>query len=408
MSLLRSNLAKLIALPYELKHQLLMECAYKETESLCSTHSSFNAICSQPSFWVEKVRVHRPNFISNPEFHTVAILKQLFQTLTENIGSVYMSGKLVDHTTTIPERIGNNNNIISVCCTTHGAVYVTKPGNVYVFGSNNEFELGLGPDKSEILQPVKNHLLHNIVKVSSISGGVMYLDDQGKVYITGAILRHAIPRQVADYPMPIPSLRNIVDIASGYSHYLCLSVDGSVYIYREELEQPTKIPGLNNIVQINSNGYGIICLDVSGKIYLSTIYDDVSIKQINFPDITQVACGSSKQLYLDRSGNVYLSGTATKGQYGDANPYDNSSPIIVDADNPVKILVGMSKIFCGNSSIICITNDGYLLETGNNMAGQLGLGDYNYIPKFVPNDYISHVVFVSFGFRQTAFIVADT
>lgn len=405
MSSLHSEVNTLIALPYEMKYRIMLDCGRNEIDALCSLHSSFAAICASRSFWVEVVQVHRPNFVANPNFHTMALLKQLVYTLTEGAGSLYMAGAFSDQPTNIPVPI--DTDIISVCCI-HGAIYAKRSGEVYGFGANSLYEQGLGPDsESEILFTTKNPTLHNIIKVSSKTSGAMFLDDQGKVYITGYI-SSTLP--LIDHPTQIPSLNNIVDIASGLNHYVCLDSDGSVYVYHVDLAGPTKIPQLANIIQIDSSDFQVICLDALGQIYIfavnsipNMVAGDGFAKRVNLPNIKQVTCGSNNEIFLDKDGNVFISGHSVGGRLGGV---DISKFATIDAARPVKILSGISKIFSGNNNIFCVTPDGDLLESGTNLNGQLGLGNYDRnIDKFVKNEYISNIIFISSGSDQVAFIV---
>ncbi|KAG2393317.1 hypothetical protein C9374_006848 [Naegleria lovaniensis] len=94
-----------------------------------------------------------------------------------------------------------------------------------------------------------------------------------------------------------------------------------------------------------------------------------------------VKCGQNFTCVLTSSGNVYAFGRNAQGQCGTgvSTIKDVSKPTLMKGLDKVKI----SKIACGSSHTLLLTNTHFVYGVGNNESGQLGMGDVRtrYIPE---------------------------
>ena len=98
----------------------------------------------------------------------------------------------------------------------------------------------------------------------------------------------------------------------------------------------------------------------------------------NFINIVQVSCGPYFTAFITLDGELYTFGNNTHKQLGNFH----NQPIYphkVDRMSGQKII----QISCGGSHMVALTDKGEVYSWGDNMCGQLGLGDK--ITRFLPS-----------------------
>ena len=172
-----------------------------------------------------------------------------------------------------------------IACGYNHTLFLLDDGTLYSCGSN-DFEQ-LGHDKSrkkpEQIVALETQFIMQIAAGHSFS---LALNNQGQLFCWGAVSGvrddeyfHAKPAIIKN-----PNDASIVQIASGYYHFLMLTEDGKVYVM-----------GLNNHGQLGLGNLVSSALPV----YL------ISLQGI---PVGQIACGAYHTLILTVSGNIFAFG----------------------------------------------------------------------------------------------------
>ncbi|MDR2152813.1 MAG: hypothetical protein LBO72_08330 [Helicobacteraceae bacterium] len=246
--------------------------------------------------------------------------------------------------------------IVAVAAGDHHSLALDKNGKVYAAGSNYK-ELGLS-DMNDISDRKTFTFVHPLSdkKIIAISAGDYHslaLDNEGKVYATGGNedgrlgLDDNKDRKTWTF---VPSLegKKIVAIAAGKYHSLTLDSEGKVYA-----------TGLNE--------YGELGLGDSGFGNDRNSFTPVS--SLEGKKIVAIAAGDDYSLALDKNGKVYAAGASSAGKLGADDSYDR------ETFAPVSSLEG-KKIVAMTDSFV-IDSEGKFYAAGYNRYGQLGLGDEN-------------------------------
>ncbi|XP_014678367.1 PREDICTED: LOW QUALITY PROTEIN: RCC1 and BTB domain-containing protein 1-like [Priapulus caudatus] len=88
--------------------------------------------------------------------------------------------------------------------------------------------------------------------------------------------------------------------------------------------------------------------------------------------ITQVACGSYHSLVLTQEGELYAWGQNNCGQVGSGSTPNQPTPFKVTSGIGARRVV---QIACGQTSSVCVLDNGEVFGWGYNGNGQLGLGN---------------------------------
>lgn len=146
-------------------------------------------------------------------------------------------------------------------------------------------------------------------------------------------------------PTPIPGLDNIVDIAAGGMHTLCLTTDGQLWSF-----------GCNDEGAL---GRPTSSLDPSSE---------TTPGLVELPEpIAKVSAGDSHSVALGVSGTVYMWGNFrdSTGQVG----------LLTEGkaeQEPKKVATGIMQIASGSDHVAMLTTGGDLLTMGSTEQGQLG------------------------------------
>jgi alpha-tubulin suppressor-like RCC1 family protein len=156
------------------------------------------------------------------------------------------------------------------------------------FGSNRNGQLGI--DISKINHPILIPNLSDIVEISTGGGYSLCLDSRCKVWAFGDAYNGRLglgldiglnndKGRFITIPTLIPNLNDVIQIAAGYNHSLCLDKYGRVWSFgygkngelglidKEDKLIPTLIPNLVNIIQVNCGNEFSICLDGHKRIW---------------------------------------------------------------------------------------------------------------------------------------------
>ncbi|KAJ5077158.1 hypothetical protein M0811_00478 [Anaeramoeba ignava] len=137
----------------------------------------------------------------------------------------------------------------------------------------------------------------------------------------------------------------------------------------EEITKPIQFKFENEnekqIKQISTAGYSIIFLFKNGKA-IEYLNENDSNQKIQIENIQKVAAGYLNIVVLTKEGNVFIKGYEIN--WGNPNEFINISSLIEDKNDRI-----IQDIVCGYSSVYLLTSNQNVYGIGSNFYGQLGL-----------------------------------
>ncbi|XP_047486162.1 probable E3 ubiquitin-protein ligase HERC4 isoform X1 [Penaeus chinensis] len=264
---------------------------------------------------------------------------------------------------------------------------------MYCWGSTVNGELGVGaPEVEQLTLPTVMDFAEswNVRQVASGLTHCLILTEEGSVYSCGnnelGQLGH---NKITRKPELVDNLENysIVQVAAGDQHSIALTSWGLIYAWGE-------------------NGFGQLGLN-STEPHTSV---PKLVKSLARKQVIQVACGSSHTLALTSGGELYAWGSNLSGQLGLGHREGpQKDPILIKA----LLGVPLVHITAGGQHSAALTQAGFLLTWGSNKYGQLGFSAnkddlYCNVPTPVPNlaTYSEPLRYVSVGEGHTAVLDA--
>ncbi|KAJ3261372.1 Regulator of chromosome condensation [Boothiomyces macroporosus] len=292
-------------------------------------------------------------------------------------------------------------------------------GLVYVVGSGDCAQLGLGPDVFEKERPAKIGYFDDLEIVSVVAGGMhtIALSAKGKLYSWGCNDQKALGRSGEESePAPVEGLDDVtvVSVACGDSISAALTSAGLVYAWGtfrgtngifgfapgiETQPTPYLISELKNIVEISAGTNHLVALAkdgnpnlTSGKIYTWGIGEQNQLgrkvmsrhafeaslhpRPINFrpyrktSKFPHVFCGCYHTILVHESNTLFTFGLNNYGQLGLGHLDEMDIPDMVEGiDGSVEI----KQAAGGEHFTVILDVEGQVYVCGRNDSGQLGL-----------------------------------
>ncbi|KAF9968453.1 hypothetical protein BGZ73_009259 [Actinomortierella ambigua] len=291
------------------------------------------------------------------------------------------------------------------------------PGRVFVFGTGDCAQLGLGEDITSRKKPTPLAALDDEQVVDIAAGGMhnMALTAEGKLWSWGVNDQKTLGRSGDEYtPAPVEGLDDvkIIKVACSDSVTVALSDKGEVYTwgtYRsaegilghskdaEVQEKPTIVPGLDKVfvVDIATGTDHVLALTSTGLVYSwgngqqgqlgrriipRRMLNGLSPEKVDgIKDKIRVGAGSYHSFAIDKDGKSYGWGLNNYGQAGQESAKVDMVPSIEPIDS-LKDLV-MKDIQGGEHHSVALTKDGKVYTWGRSDSHQLGLGYVTEPPK---------------------------
>ncbi|NWT65801.1 RPGR regulator, partial [Prunella himalayana] len=250
---------------------------------------------------------------------------------------------------------------LAVCGRNHTLVY-TEKGNVYAAGGNSEGQLGLGDTEER----TTFHLIrfftnqHKIKQLSAGSYTSAAVTEDGQLFVWGDNSEGQIglaSEASVNVPCKVDIGKPVSFVSCGYYHSALITGDGELYTFGEPVNGKLGLfPE-----QLKNNRVPQPVLGIMEK-------------------VNKVACGGEHTVVLTET-DVYTFGLGQYGQLGHGTfVFESSVP------KPVKRLKRhkICNIACGENHTAVIAENGLMFTFGDGRHGKLGFGEESFTNLFDP------------------------
>ncbi|MBN3291886.1 RPGR regulator, partial [Polypterus senegalus] len=308
-----------------------------------------------------------------------------------------------------------NDKAVYISCGDEHTALITN-GKLYVFGSNNWGQLGLGT-KDTVYKPtcVKELKSERVKLVACGRNHTIVCTEQCKMYACGGNnegqlgLDDAQERDTFHQIKFFTGKFKIKQLAAGSNISAALTADGKLYTFGEsdngklgllpEQLNNTRVPQVVNgvsdrVKQVACGGGHTVALsddDVYtfgfgqyGQLGHGTFTFESSlpktVSHFQKKKVKRVACGENHTAVIT-DDDVYTFGFGQYGQLGHGTfTFESSLPKTVSHFQKKKV----KRVACGENHTAVITENGLLYTFGDGRHGKLGLGDENFTNQFKP------------------------
>ncbi|XP_063136238.1 X-linked retinitis pigmentosa GTPase regulator isoform X8 [Rattus norvegicus] len=304
-----------------------------------------------------------PICLSCGDEHTAIVTgnNKLYMFGSNNWGQLGLGSKSAISKPTCIKALKPEKVKLAACGRNHTLVS-TDTGGVYAAGGNNEGQLGLGDtDDRDTFHQIGFFTPSDIIKQLSAGANTSAaLTEDGKLFMWGDNSEGQIGlknKSNVCIPHEVTVGKPISWISCGYYHSAFVTTDGELYTFGEP--ENGKL-GLPNQLLINHRS---------------------PQRVLGIPDkVIQVACGGGHTVVLTEKV-VYAFGLGQFGQLGLGTfLFETSEPKIIDRIKDQKI----SHISCGENHTALMTDIGLMYTFGDGRHGKLGLGMENFTNQFFP------------------------
>ncbi|NXL18160.1 RPGR regulator, partial [Setophaga kirtlandii] len=311
-------------------------------------------------FWFKN---DKPVLISCGDEHTAIITGKgkLFMFGSNDWGQLGLGSKNTVSKPTCVKALKPEKPKLAVCGRNHTLVY-TEKGNVYAAGGNSEGQLGLGDTEER----TTFHLIsfftnqHKIKQLSAGSYTSAAVTEDGQLFVWGDNSEGQIglaSEASVSVPCKVDIGKPVSFVSCGYYHSALITGDGELYTFGEA---------------------------VNGK--LGLFPEQLKNSRVPQPvlgimeKVNKVACGGEHTVVLTET-DVYTFGLGQYGQLGHGTfVFESSVP------KPVKRLKRhkICNIACGENHTAVIAENGLMFTFGDGRHGKLGFGEESFTNLFDP------------------------
>ncbi|XP_067287690.1 retinitis pigmentosa GTPase regulator b isoform X1 [Pseudorasbora parva] len=311
-------------------------------------------------FWLKN---DVPLRISCGDEHTALVTEngKLFMFGSNNWGQLGLGTKTTVNKPTCVKALKSEIVKFAACGRTHTLVYTSR-GNLYASGGNNEGQLGLGDcDDRSSFHLVDFFSKHGPLRMLAAGSNTSAaLTQEGRLYMWGDNSEGQIglgKESNALTPQEVSVGKRVSWVSCGYYHSAFVTVDGALFTFGEK---------------------------ESGKLGLSTemlANHKVPQQVTGISDkVVQVSCGGGHTVALTEN-EVYSFGLGQFGQLGHGTfIFESRLPRLVEHFRRGRV----KHAECGENHTALITDSGLLYTFGDGRHGKLGLGEENFTNQFRP------------------------
>eukprot|EP01028_Stygiella_incarcerata_P001892 TRINITY_DN1354_c0_g1_i2.p1 TRINITY_DN1354_c0_g1~~TRINITY_DN1354_c0_g1_i2.p1 ORF type:complete len:1002 (+),score=207.58 TRINITY_DN1354_c0_g1_i2:31-3006(+) len=255
---------------------------------------------------------------------------------------------------------------VLLCCLFPVSAYENVDGQGYSWGRNDEGELG-DDTRMDRAIPVAVHsqtgklLGETIVQVSAGYYHSLVLTTSGTVFSWGYGLDGQLGIATKpDYEPVAQEVRGsffggraVSSICAGDKFNIAMTTDGRVYAW-----------GAGDLGQLGIGGTSSASFPIAikGNSYFTQ------------GDAAQIACAGDRSFVLKRDGSLVGWGSNAFGQVGSRSGISTLEPSPINTTG-VSMTNGWSKIYCGTTHTIAITDNGAMYGWGSNFNGELAIDE---------------------------------
>ncbi|XP_061091746.1 retinitis pigmentosa GTPase regulator b isoform X1 [Conger conger] len=311
-------------------------------------------------FWMKN---DTPLRISCGDEHTALITDngKLYMFGSNNWGQLGLGTKTTVNKPTCVKALKSEKVKLAACGRNHTMVYTTR-GNVYTAGGNGEGQLGLGDcEERTSFQRLDFFSSRSPIKMLAAGSNTSAaLTEEGRLYMWGDNSEGQIGLGTeggALTPQEVTVGRPVSWVSCGYYHSAFVTADGDLYTFGEcdngKLGLPPELLDSHRVPQM-----------------VPAISDRV----------IQVACGGGHTVVLTED-DVYSFGLGQFGQLGHGTfTFESPLPRVVEHFRKGRV----KHAVCGENHTAVITDKGLLYTFGDGRHGKLGLGEENFTNQFKP------------------------
>ncbi|NXE14338.1 RPGR regulator, partial [Lophotis ruficrista] len=311
-------------------------------------------------FWFKN---DKPVLISCGDEHTAIVTGngKLYMFGSNNWGQLGLGSKNTVSKPTCVKALKPEKTKLAVCGRNHTLVY-TEKGNVYAAGGNSEGQLGLGDTEER----TTFHLIsfftnqHKIKQLAAGSYTSAAVTEDGQLFVWGDNSEGQIglaDEACVSVPCQVDVGKPVCSVSCGYYHSALITGDGKLYTFGEP--ENGKLGLLPE--QLKNNRVPQPVLGIMEK-------------------VNKVACGGEHTVVLTET-DVYTFGLGQYGQLGHGTfIFETSVPKSVKHLRRHKIC----NIACGENHTAVIAENGLMFTFGDGRHGKLGLGEENFTNQFDP------------------------
>ncbi|NWS72969.1 RPGR regulator, partial [Crotophaga sulcirostris] len=311
-------------------------------------------------FWFKN---DKPVHISCGDEHTAIVTGngKLYMFGSNNWGQLGLGSKNTVSKPTCVKALKPEKTKLAVCGRNHTLVY-TEKGNVYAAGGNSEGQLGLGDTEER----TTFHLIsfftsqHKIKQLAAGSYTSAAVTEDGQLFVWGDNSEGQIglaDEACVSVPCQVDVGKPVSSVSCGYYHSALITGDGELYTFGEP--DNGKLGLLPE--QLKNNRVPQPVLGIMEK-------------------VNKVACGGEHTVVLTET-DVYTFGLGQYGQLGHGTfIFETSVPKSVKHLRRHKIC----NVTCGENHTAVIAENGLMFTFGDGRHGKLGLGEESFTNQFDP------------------------
>ena len=366
--------------------------------------------------------------IANPQIETgngyTALLKAdgTVWTIGNNV-----SGELGDGTTENSNKMKQVyidsdtplSNIIKISSGTDHILALTKDGNVYAWGLNDNGQLGQNNTTNLsyaklVLDSTGENYLSNIVDISAGAYNSMAVDKDGNAYVWGKGSEGELGNETttgSNLPVKVDDVDKVISCSVGNGSIGALTSSGILWTWGQDTSGELGINSSTNtswpmksalnVTDISLGGYHTTIKKTDGKIYATGNYtygrtatgstvNDTTFKLVNLPSnvtdtnkVKYIKSGITNTTILLQDGTIWETGFNLNGELGNGTN-TNQTSFVQGKLSSDKNLENVLTIGKNNGNVsgtettgyglntAVITTDGEIYTTGSNTYGQIG------------------------------------
>ncbi len=327
-----------------------------------------------------------PNVITNGS-HTITLrVDGKIYTYGDNTYGQLGNGTTVTSDEPVEVKFPDGTSIIQIAAGENHNVALDKDGNVWTWGRNNNYQLGIS--SGDQYTPYKVTGLPKVIRIATGNNSTMVLTENNELYAWG--LNAYGNLGLGNYtnkvlPTKVIGIQDIIDLSGGKNHFTILNRAGEVFttgsnLYGQlgittriidKINEFTKVDISEKIGTISSGDLSNIATTVDGEVYVwgSNIYGQLGtgdksnkntpVKLSGIRDIREVDAGQTHTIIRDGNQKVYVTGSNSYGQLGLGN---KDSKTIFEENTKIN---NVMRISAGETYTVMLKEDGFVWACGD-------------------------------------------